>query len=177
MFLGHSGASLVDLGIYFYNASYNVPHRDWAYESICLLPPLAFEGMECPTPDPFTIDEFRMQMNRDIQASMKFTFGLKYVGVNQFMPSSVFVYFFKMITIHRTKTMWVCKEITQQLLDNLLYPSWDVREGVSKGDFYTCEISKEKMVTRYHVAHASFSMQYSYKRCKNNHGTWDSFGL
>ena len=93
----------------------------------------AFESMEWPICDPFTNDKFRMQMNRDIQASMKFTFSSKYVGVNWFMPSLVFVYFFKSIPIHHTKTTWVCKEITQQLLDNLLYPCQDVKEGgVSK---------------------------------------------
>ena len=60
MFRGHSGASLVELVIYFYHASFNVPHRDGAYISICLLLYLAFDSMEWPIPNPFMIDKFRM---------------------------------------------------------------------------------------------------------------------
>ena len=90
---------------------------------------LAFDNIERPIHGPFTLDEFRMCVNKDIKASMKFTFGSDSIGVSWFLLSSVFVYFFNLVSTHCTKTMWICKEIPQ-VLDNVLYLGWDVKEGV-----------------------------------------------
>ena len=54
--------------------------EDGAYGILCLLPPSTFHSIEWPTLNPFTIDEFGMRMNKNIQVDMKFTFGLNSIG-------------------------------------------------------------------------------------------------
>ena len=84
-----------------------LPHRDGAFGNIHSLLPLAFDSIEWHILDLFIVDEFRMSRRKDIQVSMKFTFGSKSIGVSWFMPTLVFVFFSPTVYVHRTKTMWV----------------------------------------------------------------------
>ena len=68
------------------------------------------------------------------------------------MPAHIFAQCFKTVRKHTSATMWSCKNVDANVLEDLLGKSWGLRIGQQNGDLFRCYACKDSVVARYHIA-------------------------
>ena len=96
--------------------------------------------------DAKTLTSFKEKIRKDMAMAMKFTFGSKWSRLSWFMPLHIFAQCFKNIRMHRSSTMWTCKNVDANVLEDLLGKNWDLRIGQQNGDLFQCYACKDSVV-------------------------------
>ena len=123
-------------------------------------------------PDNALIAATKRRMEVDVHAAMKCTYGSHKATVTWFVPLHVFVHVFRLQSIHRTPTMWICKG--DGALNSFLAAGWETKVVIHQGDKIKCSVIGELLVFRYHIAKQSLSMAFSYRRWKQTRGVWEA---
>ena len=74
--------------------------------------------------------------------------------------------------MHRSATMWTCKNVEANVLEDLLGKSWDLRTGQQNGDLSRCYACKDSVVARYHIARQVFYWAFQYRCWKKTGDSW-----
>lgn len=170
---GLKSSAIIGLGVYFYDHMYEVPKKNFGTGKLLPLSEPTIDSHDWPYVDELTIELTKFQLVKEITMNMKPTFGSKRVYTSVSVPVAVFVAIFKTIPFRKTNTLWVWKATESSLLDNV-FTSWDSRNVDHKGDLIRCDICRETMTIRYHIARQTCSFSFVYRRFKFAHGRWDS---
>ena len=74
--------------------------------------------------------------------------------------------------MHRSATMWTCKNVDANVLEDLLGKSWGLRTGQQNCDLLRCYACKDTIVARYHIAQQVYYLAFQYKRWKKTCDSW-----
>ena len=66
------------------------------------------------------LTSFKEKIRRDMAMVMKFTLGSICCKLSWYMPLHIFAQCFKTIRMHRSATMWTCKNVDAIVLEDLL---------------------------------------------------------
>ena len=169
---GESSSSLRQRNMYWYNARYITPKRKALFGHLeCIAAP-QLDEIDCGMEDAKTLTSFKEKIRKDMAMAMKFTFGSKWSRLSWFMPLHIFAQCFKTVRMHRSATMWTCKNVDANVLEDLLGKSWDLRTGQQNGDLFRCYACKESVVARYHIARQVFYLAFQYRRWKKTGDSW-----
>ena len=69
-------------------------------------------------------------------------------------------------------TMWTCKNVDANVLEDLLGKSWDLRTGQQNGNLFRCYACKDSVVARYHIARQVFYLAFQYRHWKKTGDSW-----
>lgn len=171
LYAGSLSSELVSRDIFFYSHTYVTPRQD-GYGSLSPIQLPSFDSLEWPRPDNALIAATKRRMEVDVHAAMKCTYGSHKATVTWFMPLHVFVHIFRLQSIHRTPTMWICRG--DNALNSFLAAGWETKIVNHQGDNIKCSVIGELLVFRYHIARQSLSMVFSYRRWKQTRGVWEA---
>ena len=76
------------------------------------------------------------------------------------------------MSMHETKTMFICKEIGFELMQGLLGEDWDVNKGSHQGDVYRCNVVDSSVTFRFLKGRSILYMHLHYQRWMQKHGKW-----
>jgi len=86
-----------------------------------VVPLLDFNDVAWPLPDMSTSEAFRAKLGQDFLMSMKPTTRSKMMHISWFMPEAIMVDLFASASsIRRTMTLFVFKDISNELIDSLM---------------------------------------------------------
>ena len=158
--------------IFFFSHSYQVPKTSEGYGKLEAIETPSFHSLEWPVPDDWSLLSFKQNMVSNIQASLKFAKASRSVGLSWYCPIHVFVHLFRTLPIKPKPTMFLCKDVTYEILDTLLGEGWGVVEGVHDGDTYRCNVGKSGISLRYLKNRATLYIRYFYERWMYKRGNW-----
>lgn len=164
---GRSPKELADCGIYFYESLYT-PQTDGGFGKLEAIPLPSFQSDEWPTPDSIVSESLRCKLLIDIRNAMKISTGSKIVHLSWFISLHIFVDFFSSASVRRTPTLFVCKDLSDETLSDLMDQGWDSKTN----NDIECRIKKSSMIFRYHIEKQMLSLTFSYQRYKKIEGTW-----
>jgi hypothetical protein len=164
---------LLENSVFFYNAWYH-PDRDGGYGRVVPIPLPDFNDPAWPLPDMATSESFRAKMREDFISSMKPTTGSRATHISWFMPISVMVDLFACApNIHRTRTLFVFKQINQGLFDSLMDRGWD-EKSVQAVDTVKCVVDPRSMVFKYHIGRSMLYASFQFNRSRLKDGkVWE----
>ena len=171
IYFGCLSSELVSRGIFFFSHTYVTPRRD-GYGNLTPIQSPSLDSLEWPMPDNALIVATKRRMEVDVHAAMKCTYGSHKATVTWFVPLHVFVHVFRLQSIHRIPTMWICKG--DGALNSFLAAVWETKVVIHQGDKIKCSVIGELLVFRYHIAKQSLSMVFSYRRWKQTRGVWEA---
>lgn len=164
---GRSSKELADSGIYFYESLY-IPDTHGRFGNLEALPLPSLDSEEWITPDNIVSESFRCKLFTDVKNSMKISTGSKNVRLSWFISLNVFVDFFSIANVHRTPTLFVCKDLSDDTLSELMDKGWDHK---SNGEI-DCRIKKDSICFRYQIERQTLSLNFNYQRWKKSGTTW-----
>lgn len=164
---GRTAKDLVDSGIFFYESMY-IPDTKGNFGQIVPIPLPSFESDEWIAPAATVSESFRCKIYNDVKNSLKMSTGSKTVRLSWFISLNIFVDFFSSVNVHKTPTMFVCKNLSDSLLSELMDEGWDKR---SDGEI-ECRIKMSSMCFRYQIEKQMLSLCFHYQRWKKNKGKW-----
>ena len=171
IFSGCLSSELVSRGIFFFSHTYVTPRQD-GYGNLTPIQSQSLDILEWPMPNNALIAATKRRMEVDVHAAMKCTYGSHKATVTWFVPLHVFVHVFRIQSIHKTPTMWICKG--DGALNSFLVAGRETKVVIHQGDKIKCSIIGELLVFRYHIAKQSLSMVFSYRRWKQTRGVWEA---
>lgn len=161
---GRSHRELLQASLFFYNARYYPRTGQQQYGRLEEIPLQSFEDPAWPLPDMLTTESFRAKMRLDFLASMKPSTGSKQTHLQWFMPIIVMVDLFSSASsIHKTKTLFVFKNATHELMLSVMDSGWDskVTEG---GDVVRCTVDLQSITFRFHIARSILYTNFQFNR-------------
>lgn len=170
-----SHKELLNDAVFFYNASYIPKSSRSTFGHIQPIPLPPFDSPDWPLPDMHTSESFRARLRLDFQNIMKPNLGSKQTRLSWFMPIGVFVDLFSVAEgIHRTPTMFVFKQMTDDLCSSLMDRGWDLKITVG-ADVIKCVIPRASLVLRYHIGRSTLYALFVYNRLKMlPDSTWEA---
>lgn len=165
---GRTAKELADSGIFFYDAMY-IPDTNGGMGKLEYIPlPNFQDNVWWIAVNDNIIKCFRSKLYNDVQKSLKTSTGSRNVHLSWFVPMSLFVSSFSNTEVHRTPTLFVCKNLSDDFLFKFMDKGWDIR---STADI-SCRIKHSSISFRYSIEKQMLSMVFHYQRWKEHNGTW-----
>jgi len=129
------------------------------------LPP--FDSVEWQLPDIRTSEAFRAKLRQDIQTSMRPNTGSKLTHISWFMPIGVFIDLFSVAKeqMHRTPTMFVFKNVSEDLCSSLMDQGWDDKVIIG-ADIIRTKVHLPSLSFRYHSSRSTLYSNFVYNRSR-----------
>lgn len=159
--------SLLDSGIFFYDSLY-IPCKNGLNGKLETLPLPHFLREEWVPPDSTIAESFRSKFFMDIQNCMKCSTGSKTNRLYWYLPFAIFVDFFARCNVRKTATMFIAKDLTDEIISELLDDHWDVK---TDGNIQ-CRANKSSMIFRYHIEKQMLSFMFYYRRWIRDNNEW-----
>lgn len=151
-------------GIFFYNALYVTQTPGTQFGRVEPIPLPSFNSTDWPLPDMSTTEAFRARLRLDFQNAMRPTTGSSQTHLSWFMPICVFIDLFAAAhTFQRTPTMWIFKEVSDQLCQSLMDGGWDSKVTFG-ADVIKCMVAKPSLIFRFHIARSTLYARFVYNR-------------
>jgi len=164
---------LLEESVSFYNAWYHPNQRGYRRTEAIPLP--AFDDPNWPLPDMATTEAYRACLRVDFLSSMKQSTGNKQTSLSWFMPLDVMIDLFAISnSIHKTRTLFVFKDLSEELLNSLMDKGWDMK--ISSGaDEIKCMVDRESIIFKYHIGRSTLYANFQYNRMRLMDGNiWKS---
>ncbi|CAM6129340.1 unnamed protein product [Calypogeia fissa] len=166
----HKG--LLDSGVFFYDAHYMPPVRTGKVGKVMSITFSRLKDPTFPVPDMTTSEAYRARLFSDFHMGMKASTGGRVCRLSWFLPIHVMADLFSVqssVGMHQTKTLFVFKPASEELLASLMDSGWDVKIEAAN-DIIKCRVVKSSIAFRYHTAQQMLYTTFGYvhERLQNN---------
>jgi len=156
---------LLEESVYFYNARYYPPIAS-GYGHVEAIPLLDFNDVVWPLPDLSMSEAFRAKSHQDFLMSMKPSTGSKVTHITWFMLIGVMVDLFTAApTIHRTRTLFVFKEMSDKLFASLMDQGWHEKVVIGE-DIIKCLVDLKFVLFKYHISRSTLYATFQFNRLR-----------
>jgi hypothetical protein len=156
---------LLEDSVFFYNAKY-YPSTTGGYGHVEAIPLPDFNNVAWPLPDMSTSEAFRAKLREDVLMSMKPMTGSRVTHISWFMPIGVMVDLFACASsIHKTRTLFVFKEISEELFDSLMDRGWNEKIVIGV-DVIKCLIDAKSVLFKYHIGRSTLYASFQFNRMR-----------
>lgn len=155
---------LLESSILFYDASYEPPLKKGKFGKLTPIPLPPFHDPSWPIPDMSTSESFRARLFFDFHVAMKPSTGGRVCRISWFMPFHIMIYLFSVqvdVGMRQTKTLYVFKPVSEDLVASLMDPSWDVKREAAS-DIIKCQVLQSSITFRYHVGRQMLYTTFGY---------------
>lgn len=161
---GRTHKEMLDDSLFFYNARYYPRTGRQQFGCVEQIPLPNFDDPMWPLPDMLTTETFRAKLRSDFIASMKPNTGSRQTHLQWIMPITVMVDLFSCAqTIHRSKTLFVFKAVTEELMSSLMDKGWNSKVTMG-GDVVRCTIDPATITFRYHIVRSTLYTNFQFNR-------------
>jgi len=164
---------LLEESVFFYNVWYHPNKNGYGYVEPILLP--NFNDPSWPLPNMATSEAFRARLRSDFQSSMKHSTGNRQTHISWFIPIAVMIDLFSIASsIHKTRTLWIFKDLSEELFNSLMDKGWDVKV-VHGADEVQCVVDHESVLFKFHIGRSTLYTNFQYNRMRLMDGNvWTS---
>ena len=153
----------MDESVYFYNSWYH-PDTTGGFGRLEAIPLPSFDDPAWPLPDMATTEAFRAKMREDFLSAMKPSTGSRVTHISWFMPINVMGDLFAISTnIHKTRTLFVFKDNSEEVFDSLMDKGWNERIYLGADEIKCC-VDLASIIFKYHVGRSTLYSNYQYNR-------------
>ncbi|CAM6086386.1 unnamed protein product [Calypogeia fissa] len=121
-----------------------------------------------------TSEAFCARLFSDFHMGMKASTGGRVCRLSWFLPVHVMADLFpaqSSVGMHQTKTLFVFKPASEELLASLMDLGWDIKIEVAN-DIIKCQVIKSSVAFRYHMGRQMLYTTFGYVRERLLNGVW-----
>ncbi|KAG0596266.1 hypothetical protein M758_UG238500 [Ceratodon purpureus] len=161
---GRTHKEMLDDSLFFYDARYYPRTGRQQFGRVEQIPLPSFDDPMWPLRDMLTTETFRAKLRCDFISSMKPNTGSRQTHLQWVMPITVMVDLFSCAqSIHRCKTLFFFKGVTEELMSSLMDKGWNSKVTMG-GDVVRCTIDPATIMFRYHIVRSTLYTNFQFNR-------------